>query len=126
MSPIVVDSDVKLPDLAKTVHASLQAKGVAFAAFKMQLFLGAKPINPPIVELASEKDIGRAFAAENATAMRGLGFSCGGFVGSAVPDTIELHCDFTVDGTTASSKIASIPLTGNNVSRQFDIRVRFI
>lgn len=124
MKPIVVDSEIDLPDVRKLVKVSLEAKGVGFTVFAIDLFLGEKRIKR-VVENATHRDVGKRYELEDAVVLRGLGFDCGGVVGSTVDDTIDLHCLFAVDGQTFKSKTATIKLSGNTMSREFHLRCTF-
>lgn len=124
MQPVVVDSVIDLPNTTDPVTVSLEAKGVVFVAFAMELFLGTNPIKS-IVKHASQHDLGKKFAAENAHTLLGLGFDCGGIVGAAVATNVDLHCEFHINGTKIASKIASIKLDAAQTHREFHLRCTF-
>ncbi len=124
--PVIVDSDIKLPNKDSDVSVTLVEKGAAHVGFGIDLFLGQNLVRS-VVKFPDEDDVGTAFLLDTAIALRGMNLDCYGRVFSAVPDTIELRLEFSIDGKiVARSTPAKITLTAADPSREFHLRCEFV
>jgi hypothetical protein len=123
-SAVTVDSKVDLPGGGIPVTVSLEAKGVGFVAFRMDLVRGDTVIRK-IVENGTEDDLGKEFPLGNANDLLGLVVVTRGSAGAAVAGPIELQNDFHFNDTIASSDPAVLDITQTASSRVFRIRSLF-
>jgi hypothetical protein len=124
--PIVVDTDIKLPNQDKDISVSLQEKGAVHVGFGIDLFLGPDLVRH-VVAFPDEDDIDNPFPLDSAIALRGMNLDCFGRVFSAEADNVQLWLVFSIGNQeVASSGIAKIPLTASDATREFHLRCNFV
>lgn len=124
--PIVVDTDISLPNQNQDIAVALHEKGAAHVGFGIDLFLGSDWVRSP-VEWPDEDDVEKRFPLDKALSLRGMNLDCFGRVFSAEADNIELCLIFfTGKNEVARSKVAKIPITAADSMREFHLRCKFI
>ena len=75
--PVIIDSQIKLPDIPGRVTVALKERGAAHVGFGIDLFLHLSLVRHVVI-FPDEDDVSRAFPLETVTVLRGMGMDCFG------------------------------------------------